>query len=133
MVNHYHYWKIFKKNLTVLTAIIGISIPIFCFYLVPDINILLEPLSKFGITKQTRFLWNGFLVVLSILLYLTNNNLREDIESNVTKFQFKILNVINSVSSTALALTGLVDMDSRIMHLSFATAAVASILSMMMF
>lgn len=66
------YWKIFKKNLTVITAIIGITIPIFCFYLVPDINILLEPLSKFGVAKESKFLCNGFLV---IDIYNINNNL----------------------------------------------------------
>ena len=49
------YWKIFKKNLTVITAIIGITIPIICFYLVPDINILLEPLSKFVLLKNQNF------------------------------------------------------------------------------
>jgi hypothetical protein len=115
------YWKILKRNLIVLTAIIGITIPIFCFYLLPDINILLEPLSKFGVVKETKFLWNSFLVILSLLLYLTNDNLREDIETKITKFQIKMLNMLNSISSIALAFTGLVDMHSRVVHLSFAT------------
>lgn len=115
-----HYWKIFKKNLTVITAIIGITIPIFCFYLVPGINILLEPLSKFGVAKESRFLWNTFLIILSILLYLTNDTLRDDIKDKISIAQYKILNIFNSTSSIALILTGLIDMDSRVPHLSFA-------------
>lgn len=114
------YWKILKKNLTVITAIIGITIPIFCFYLVPDINILLEPLSKFGVAKESRFLWNTFLVILSLLLYLTNDTLRDDIKDKISTLQYKLLNVLNSTSSIALVFTGLIDMDSRVMHLSFA-------------
>jgi hypothetical membrane protein len=115
-----HYWKIFKKNLTVITAIIGITIPIFCFYLVPDINILLDPLSKFGVARQSKFLWNGFLVILSLLLYLTNDNLRDDIKDKISSVRYKLLNLLNITSSIALTLTGLIDMDSRVPHLSFA-------------
>jgi len=40
------FWKNLKKDLSILTAIVGIAVPIFCFYIIPDINILFDPLSK---------------------------------------------------------------------------------------
>jgi hypothetical protein len=45
------YWKHFKKIIC-FTSIIGIIIPIICFYMLPNINILTDPLSKFGIAKR---------------------------------------------------------------------------------
>lgn len=57
---------------------------------------------------------------LSLLLYLTNDTLRDDIKDKISTLQYKLLNVLNSTSSIALVFTGLIDMDSRVPHLSFA-------------
>ena len=62
------FWKTLKKNLSILTAIIGIAVPIFCFYILPTINILFDPLSKFGIEKETKSIWLWFIQIISILL-----------------------------------------------------------------
>ena len=116
-----HYWKVFKKNLIILTAIIGVIIPIICFYLLPSLNILLEPLSKFGIASETKYIWNGFLISLSLMLYLTNDNLIDNIEDKITNIQYKLLTAVNIISSLGLSLTGLIDMKSKLLHLGFAT------------
>ncbi len=114
-------WRLIKNSLVIFTAIIVILIPIICFHLLPNINILFEPLSKFGIEPQTKFIWKAFLVVLSIMLYLTNDNLIDDVKENIKIYQYKLLGIINLISSLSLALTGIVDMKTKLLHLSFAT------------
>jgi hypothetical protein len=116
----YEYWKHFKKNLYIFSSIIGILIPIFCYYLLPNINILYEPLSKFGIAKETRFIWMGFMQILAVLLYLNNLNNIEKIHKNINTFELTILTVINIVASISLSLTGLIDMSIKYVHLGFA-------------
>jgi hypothetical protein len=44
------YWIL--EKIICFTSIIGIIIPIICFYMLPNINILTDPLSKFGIAKR---------------------------------------------------------------------------------
>ena len=115
------YWKIIKRKLVIFTAIIGIITPIICYYLLPSLNILLEPLSKFGVASETKYIWNFFLVTLSIMLHLTNNDLIDDIKENIVNYQYKLLTVVNLISSVSLALTGLIDMETKLLHLGFAT------------
>ena len=114
------YWKHFRKRLYVFTSIIGIIIPIMCFYMLPNINILTDPLSKFGIAQETRLIWMAFLQVLAILLYLSNLNRIDKIKKNINKFEITILTIINILSSVSLSLTGLIDMSIKYAHLGFA-------------
>ncbi len=114
------YWSKFRKYLYIISSFIGILIPIFCFYLLPNINILSEPLSKFGIAEETRFIWMFFLQILSLLLYLSNLNSIEKIQKNINTFELTILTTINIISSVSLSLTGLIDMSIKYIHLGFA-------------
>jgi hypothetical protein len=114
------YWSKFRKYLYIISSFIGILIPIFCFYLLPNINILSEPLSKFGIAEETRFIWMFFLQILSLLLYLSNLNSIEKIQKNINTFELTILTTINIISSVSLSLTGLIDMSIKYVHLGFA-------------
>lgn len=114
------YWSKFRKYLYIISSFIGILIPIFCFYLLPNINILVDPLSKFGIAKETRFIWMFFLQILSLLLYLSNLNSIEKIQKNINTFELTVLTTINIISSVSLSLTGLIDMSIKYVHLGFA-------------
>jgi hypothetical protein len=74
--------------------------------MLPNINILTDPLSKFGIAKDTIYM-DGFLQMLAILLYLSNLDGINKIKKNINKFEITILTIINIVSSVSLSLTGL--------------------------
>jgi len=115
------YWIIFKKNLIIVSSIIGIIIPIICFYLLPDLNILLDPLSKFGIAKETWLIWDLFIQIIATLLYLSGVNSINKIKENITSLQYKILNIVNIISSVSLSLTGFIPMNIKYIHLGFAT------------
>ena len=110
-------WKKVKGYVTWISIIIGIIIPFICFCLLP-VNIILEPLSKFGISEQTKYLWNFFLQLISILLFVNNTNLISDLEERY--LTTKLLDLLKYVISGSLSLTGFITMDIRELHLSFA-------------
>lgn len=114
------YWKNFKNNLSIVSSIIGIMIPIICFYLLPNVNILLDPLSKFGVAKETWLLWLLFIQITSILLYFSNLNIIKKIKDDITIIQFRTLEIINIISSVSLSFTGFIPMDIKYIHLGFA-------------
>lgn len=110
-------WKVVKKYVTWFSIFLGILIPLTCLYLLP-VNIILEPLSKFGIAKETKYLWNFFLQMISILLFINNNSLINDFEEKL--LTTKILHLLKIIISVSLSLTGFITMDIRYFHLSFA-------------
>jgi hypothetical protein len=108
LIKVYNYTSIF----------FGIIIPILCFQILPDINILEDPLSIFGIKDDTKILWISFniLISLSILsIGYESNKMIKDIENN------KLLNVINYLSVVSLILSAIINMNFRILHLTFAS------------
>ena len=114
------YWKNFKNNLAIISSIIGIIIPIICFYLLPNINILLDPLSTFGVAKETWLLWLIFIQIISVLLYFSNLSSINKIKDDIKSIEFTILKFINIISSVSLSLTGFIPMNVRYIHLGFA-------------
>jgi hypothetical protein len=78
--------------------------------MLPNINILTDPLSKF-VQRDTIYM-DGFLQMLAILLYLSNLDSINKIK-NINKFEITILTIINIVSSVSLSLTGLIDMSIK--------------------
>ena len=114
------YWKKFKKHLILFSSILGILIPIACFFLLP-LDIFEEPLSKFGVSEKTKYLWLSFTQIIAILLYINNINVIYDIYNSISKFQFKILKYINIISILSLSLTGIINMNIKYPHLIFAT------------
>jgi len=115
------FWKNLKKDLSILTAIVGIAVPIFCFYIIPDINILFDPLSKFGIEKETKLIWMWFIQIIALLLYINNTNHIDKIKHYLNNIQSLVLKSLNIISSLFLSLTGFITMDIRLFHLGFAT------------
>ena len=89
----------------------GIVIPILCFQILPDINILEDPLSIFGIKDDTKILWISFNILISLSLLsigYESNKMIKDVENN------KILNIINYLSVISLILSAIINMNFRI-------------------
>jgi hypothetical protein len=110
-------WKSFKKILNIVSVILGTTIPIICFVLIDEINLITEPLSKFGVDEKTWLIWVIFTSVLSVMIYFRNR----DIISNIEGYYGKILKVLNILTSSSLMLTGIIDMNYKIIHLTFAS------------
>lgn len=90
------YWKKFKKHLILFSSILGILIPIACFFILP-LDIFVEPLSKFGVSEETKYLWLSFTQIIAILLYINNVNAISEIYNSISAFQYKILKYTNSL------------------------------------
>lgn len=114
------HWKRFKRHLILLSTILGIFIPILCIYLIPEWNVYAEPLSKFGISKETKYLWLAFIQVIAGLLYVNNTGIITQITEKIGNIRKKILQIINLISITSLSLSGFITMDIRYPHLIFA-------------
>lgn len=113
------YWKKFKKHFMIISTLLGIFIPIYCVFLIPTWDISIEPLSKFGVSTETKHLWFFFTQVIALLLYVNNTNAIDHmLNSNI--FHVKILKWINIISISSLSLSGLINMNFVYTHLLFA-------------
>ncbi len=115
------YWRKFKKILIIFSSILGVLIPIACFFLIPSLNIFIEPLSKFGVSSKTKYLWLFFTQIISILLYINNLNIISEISESINSLQLSILKYINIISIISLSMAGIINMNFRYPHLIFAT------------
>lgn len=100
----------FRQILSIISIIIGISVPVFCYIMIPKMDILYQPLSVFGITEQTKYLWFVFIQLLAMNLYFLNIKRSNNI----------VLNVLNFASSISLSLLGIIDMNVHFYHTLFA-------------
>ena len=100
----------YRRKIEYISIILGIVIPLTCFFLLPKMDILFEPLSIFGISKETSSIWFIFIQFISITLFALNYG-----RSNL-----KTLAVLNTTSSLSLSLVGIIDMNTRFLHNSFA-------------
>lgn len=105
----------FYNNTSIL---FGILIPIICYNILPDINIFNDPLSRFGIEENTKYLWITFNIMISISMYSIGRNSNKYIDNPYHK---KILDILNILSSIFLTLSALITMDIRIIHLTLAS------------
>lgn len=113
-------WRKFKKHLMVVSTLIGIFIPIICFFLLPQWDISIEPLSKFGISNETKYLWLVFNQVIALLLFINNLNAIDHMRNEINLFKLKILKHINIISIFSLSLSGFINMNYVYTHLIFA-------------
>lgn len=114
-------WKRFKKHLMVISTFIGIFIPIICFFLIPQWDISIEPLSKFGISDETKYLWLAFNQIIALLLFVNNINAIDHMVGEINLFKLKVLKYINIISIFSLSLSGFINMNHTYTHLVFAT------------
>lgn len=100
-----------------LSIIIGILIPIICYMSIPNISILHDPLSRFGIEPDTKIVWIAFNQLMSLAL------LSIGIESNthiVNLFHRKILKWLLYISIACFSLSGFITMDIKYIHITLA-------------
>lgn len=100
-----------------LSLILGILIPIVCFLMIPDISIINDPLSRFGIEDNTRIIWIIFNILMAFALFSIGYESNKEIEDATKR---KMLNYLISFSSMFFALSGVITMDIKIPHLTLA-------------
>ena len=102
-----------------LSIIIGIAIPIICYYAIPNISILNDPLSRFGIEPETKFIWIAFNQLMSLALLSIGLESNEKIKNTLHK---KILDWLLYLSLICFSLSGFITMDIKYLHLTLAGA-----------
>ena len=106
--------KLLRRFYLIFCIFLGIITPFLCWFLYPDFNPTLEPLSYFGIDKRTWLLWNSALVFLAIGLFLNAyTSLRYYFKQRRYRYPLKVLLLISSFS---LFLTATIPMDYKVFH-----------------
>ena len=96
----------------------GIISPIFCYFLLPEFNIIEHPLSYFGVVKKTNLFWQISLILISIGLYL-NGSKRIDELIRIKKYHLPIRSML-FVSCSCLLLTAIFTLKYNYWHHVFA-------------
>lgn len=100
-----------------LSILIGVLIPILCYISIPDINILNDPLSRFGIEPTTKFVWILFNQLMVLALFSIGRDAIKLIKNNFHKL---ILNWLLYPSLIGFSLSGFITMDIKFIHLTLA-------------
>lgn len=106
--------KKIRRIYIIISILLGIVVPIVCYYLLPEFNIQTDPLSKFGVSTETSKLWFWSLMLISLGLWL-NGEHRVDCLIKREKWK-PILKLILRVSIVSLILTALIDMSYNWAH-----------------
>ncbi|MGY8951667.1 MAG: DUF998 domain-containing protein [Flavobacteriales bacterium] len=106
--------KLLRRVFLIFSILLGILVPIYCWYQYPDFNPVHQPLSHFGVIEPTWLLWNSTLVFLSIGIFLNAyTSLRYYFKKRRLRYPLKMLLISSSVS---LFLIGTIPMDFEIYH-----------------
>ena len=106
--------KLLRRVYLIFSILLGILVPIYCWYLRPGFNPMDKPLSDFGIQEPTWLLWNSSLVILAIGIFLNAYTaLRYYFKQKRFRYPLKILLIISSFS---LFFTATIPMDYEIFH-----------------
>jgi hypothetical membrane protein len=106
--------KLLRRVFLIFSILLGILVPLYCWYQYPDFNPVHQPLSHFGVIEPTWLLWNSTLVFLSIGIFLNAyTSLRYYFKKRRLRYPLKMLLISSSVS---LFLIGTIPMDFEIYH-----------------
>ncbi len=106
--------KLLRRAFLIFSILLGILVPLYCWYQYPDFNPVHQPLSHFGVIEPTWLLWNSTLVFLSIGIFLNAyTSLRYYFKKRRLRYPLKMLLISSSVS---LFLIGTIPMDFAIYH-----------------
>ena len=106
--------KLLRRVFLIFSILLGILVPLYCWYQYPDFNPVHQPLSHFGVIEPTWLLWNSTLVFLSIGIFLNAyTSLRYYFKKRRLRYPLKMLLIFSSVS---LFLIGTIPMDFEIYH-----------------
>ena len=93
---------------------LGVFAPLFCWYMIPDFNPILRPLSYFGVAELTFWYWNISLLIIASALFI---NAYQSIPIYFTKpKQKKLLEILLAISFLSLCCVALVSMENYIAH-----------------
>ena len=111
---NYSKVKLLRRVFLIFSILLGILVPLYCWYQYPDFNPVHQPLSHFGVIEPTWLLWNSTLVFLSIGIFLNAyTSLRYYFKKRRLRYPLKMLLITSSVS---LFLIGTIPMDFEIYH-----------------
>ena len=111
---NYSKVKLLRRVFLIFSILLGILVPLYCWYQYPDFNPVHQPLSHFGVIEPTWLLWNSTLVFLSIGIFLNAyTSLRYYFKKRRLRYPLKMLLISSSVS---LFLIGTIPMDFEIYH-----------------
>lgn len=106
--------KLLRRVFLIFSILLGILVPLYCWYQYPDFNPVHQPLSHFGVIEPTWLLWNSTLVFLSIGIFLNAyTSLRYYFKKRRLRYPLRMLLISSSVS---LFLIGTIPMDFEIYH-----------------
>lgn len=96
----------------------GIFVPILCWFIAP-IDLIEDPLSLFGIDKNTYIIWGLFMQIISFYLFFNSWTFITENKS-FNKIQELTLKTLTTSSCSFLSLTGAINMSFTWIHISFA-------------
>ena len=106
--------KLLRRVYLIFCILLGILVPIYCWYLLPEFNPMEKPLSDFGIQEPTWLLWNLSLVFLATGIFLNAYTaLRYYFKQKRFLYPLKVLLLISSIS---LFFTATIPMDYELYH-----------------
>jgi len=106
--------KLLRRVYLICCILLGILVPMYCWYLRPGFNPMEKPLSDFGIQEPTWLLWNSTLAFLAIGIFLNAyTTLRYYFKKKRFRYPLKVLLLISSFS---LFLTATIPMDYDVFH-----------------
>ena len=106
--------KLLRRVYIICCILLGILVPIYCWYLRPGFNPMERPLSDFGVSGETWLLWNSTLVFLAIgIFFNAYTALRYYFKQRRYRYPLKVLLLISSFS---LFFTATIPMDYELFH-----------------
>jgi len=103
-----------RKTYILFSISLGIVSPTLCYFLLPNFNIITEPLSRFGVSSETSIIWFISLSLISVGLWL-NGEYR--INEMIRRDRYRPpLRIILRLSVLSLFLTALIDMEHHLFH-----------------
>ena len=106
--------KLLRRVYLIFCILIGILVPLYCWYLRPGFNPMEKPLSDFGIQEPTWLLWNSSLVLLATGIFLNAYTaIRYYFKQKRFRYSLKVLLLISSFS---LFFTATIPMHYELYH-----------------
>ena len=106
--------KLLRRVYLIFCILIGMLVPLYCWYLRPGFNPMEKPLSDFGIQEPTWLLWNSSLVLLATGIFLNAYTaIRYYFKQKRFRYSLKVLLLISSFS---LFFTATIPMHYELYH-----------------
>ena len=85
--------------------------------MIPGINILNDPLSRFGVEQNTKLIWLSFIIIMGIALLIFGKSANNNILNKTHRY---ILNLVLYTAIGSFIMSGIIDMTVQLTHLVLA-------------